>query len=170
MPLTKARWCTSSTPRTARVHRRGIADVAGDEFDVAFDLLQAPRRAARIVVEHAHGVAVLHQRLDQRGADEAAAAGDQNANSRPLLHDVRLGIEPAAAVVCTAGGVEQGLDTIAFGKAGRPRAGRFDRIEEGGREARDRCDPAVGGKCAVHGIVDLDRGQRRGRAPCHGSV
>ena len=39
------------------IDRRGIADVAVHELDVALDLGQPPRRAARIVVEHAHGVA-----------------------------------------------------------------------------------------------------------------
>ena len=58
-------------------HHGGIADIAADEFDVAFDLPQAARRAARIVVQHPHGVAFFHQRLDERRTDEAAAAGDQ---------------------------------------------------------------------------------------------
>ena len=41
------------------LHRVGIADIAGDELDVAFDLGEPPRRAARIVVEHAHRAAIL---------------------------------------------------------------------------------------------------------------
>ena len=45
-------------PRTAACDRCGIADVAGDEFDVVLDLVEPPRRAARIVVEHAHAHAV----------------------------------------------------------------------------------------------------------------
>ena len=34
--------------------RGGIANVAGDELDVLRDVGEPPRRAARIVVEHAH--------------------------------------------------------------------------------------------------------------------
>ena len=40
------------------IDRGGVADVAADELDVVLDLLQPPQRAARIVVEHAHRVAV----------------------------------------------------------------------------------------------------------------
>ena len=47
--------------------------IAADELDVVPDLFQPPRRAARIVVEHADGVAGLHQRFHQCGADEARA-------------------------------------------------------------------------------------------------
>src|SRR5262245_18650973 len=57
----------------------GIADVAADELDVAFDLGEPPQRAARIVVEHAHGLAAADERLDQRRADEARATRHQDA-------------------------------------------------------------------------------------------
>src|SRR4029450_3139370 len=57
----------------------GIADVASDEFEVAVEAGQASHRAAGIVVEYPHALAPAHQRLDQRGPDEAAAAGHQDA-------------------------------------------------------------------------------------------
>jgi hypothetical protein len=60
------------------VDRCRVADVAADELDLALDLAQTAQRAAGIIVEHAHRVAVADQRLDQSGADEAAAAGHQN--------------------------------------------------------------------------------------------
>src|SRR5260221_14544009 len=56
-----------------------VADIAADELDVVLDDFKPPRRAARIVVEHAHRMAVLDQRLDQRRADETRTAGDENA-------------------------------------------------------------------------------------------
>src|SRR5258708_39951860 len=56
-----------------------VADIAADELDVVLDGFEPPRRAARIVVEHAHRMAVLDQRLDQCRADEARTAGDENA-------------------------------------------------------------------------------------------
>jgi hypothetical protein len=59
-------------------HRVGVADVAADELDVVLNLGQPARAAARIVVEHAHARARFDQRLDQAGADEAAAAGDED--------------------------------------------------------------------------------------------
>ena len=61
------------------VDRGRVADVAADEFDVALDVGEPTQRAARIVVEHAHRLAAPHQRLDQGRADEAGAAGDQDA-------------------------------------------------------------------------------------------
>ena len=45
--------------------RGGIANIAGDEFNIFRDLCKAARAAARIVVEHAHAVTGLDQRLDQ---------------------------------------------------------------------------------------------------------
>src|SRR5215475_9570250 len=62
-----------------RVHRGRVADVAADEFDVALDLPQPAQRSAGIVVEHAHRLAHPHECLDQGRAEEAAAAGDQDA-------------------------------------------------------------------------------------------
>ena len=57
----------------------GVADIAGDEIDIRGDLLQAARVAARIVVKHPQPVSGKKERLDQTGADEAAAAGHEDA-------------------------------------------------------------------------------------------
>src|SRR5262249_42686418 len=62
-----------------RIHRGRVADVAADEFDVALDLPQPTQRSAGIVVEHAHRLARPYECLDQGRAEEAAAAGDQDA-------------------------------------------------------------------------------------------
>ena len=82
------------------VDRGGIADIACDEFDVAVDAGQAPRRAARIVVEHAHGVALAHERLHQRGADEAAAAGHQDAAGAHARSSAAWAISIQRPVAC----------------------------------------------------------------------
>ena len=76
------------------IDRGRIADVAADELDVAFDLAQPAQSSAGIVVEHAHGLALAHERLDQTRTEEAAAAGDQNAprahsSARPSLSVAR---------------------------------------------------------------------------------
>ena len=57
----------------------GIADIAGDEVDVVFDLDEPARMTARVVVENAHGRARAQQRLDQSRAEEARSAGDEDA-------------------------------------------------------------------------------------------
>src|SRR5262249_21117063 len=62
-----------------RVDRGRVANVAADEFDVALDLPQPAQSSAGIVVEHAHRLALAHECLDQRRAEEAAAARDQDA-------------------------------------------------------------------------------------------
>jgi hypothetical protein len=62
-----------------RVDRDRVADVSADELDVAFDLVQPAQSSTGIVVEHAHGLALAHERLDQTRTEKAAAAGDQNA-------------------------------------------------------------------------------------------
>ena len=72
----------------------GVADIAGDEIDIRGDLLQAARVAARIVVKHPQPVSGKKERLDQTGADEAAAAGHQDAataHRAPLLAGRRRG-------------------------------------------------------------------------------
>src|SRR3974390_2636639 len=61
--------------------RHGVADIAGDELDLACDSGEPARRPTRIVVKYTHLRATSHQRLYQRGADEAAAAGDKNLRS-----------------------------------------------------------------------------------------
>ena len=78
------------------VDRGRVADVAGDELDVGVDLPQPAERTAGIVVEHAHPIAVAHERLDQGGADEAAAAGHQDtpgAHGRPSPADGATSIQ-----------------------------------------------------------------------------
>src|SRR5262249_20250212 len=77
-------------------HRGRVADVAANELDLALDLGEPPRRAPGIVVEHPQRLALLQQRLDQRRADEAGAAGHQDA---PRAHvrpspPVAVGGEP----------------------------------------------------------------------------
>ena len=59
------------------------------------DLPQPAQGAAGIIVEHAHGVAVAHERLDQSGADEAAAAGHQDT---PGAHERHSPVEGATAI------------------------------------------------------------------------
>ena len=66
-------------PRRRGGDRFGIADIAGDEIDIGGDLFEAARVAARIVVKHPQPVSGKKERLDQTGADEAAAAGHQDA-------------------------------------------------------------------------------------------
>ena len=58
--------------------RGGVANVSGDEFYVLLNFGQPAWRAARIIVEHAHAMAGVHQGFHKSGADEAAAAGDEN--------------------------------------------------------------------------------------------
>jgi hypothetical protein len=77
------------------VDRGQVANVAGDELDVGLDLPQPAQGAAGIIVEHAHGVAVAHERLDQSGADEAAAAGHQDT---PGAHERHSPVEGATAI------------------------------------------------------------------------
>jgi hypothetical protein len=55
-----------SRHRRQRLHRLGagegprrIADIAADELDILLDVLQPARRATRIVIEHAHGMALF---------------------------------------------------------------------------------------------------------------
>jgi len=62
--------------RRAR-HRGGISDVGLDHLESAGDVAQPPRRAARVVVEHAHCAALAQQALDNRRADEPGSAGDE---------------------------------------------------------------------------------------------
>ena len=83
-------------PRMAASTAAGVADVAGDELDVGSTSRSRRERAAGIVVEHAHPIAVAHQRLDQGGADEAAAAGHQDtsrAHGRPSPADGATSIQ-----------------------------------------------------------------------------
>ncbi len=77
------------------VDRGRVANVAGDELDVGLDLPQPAQSAAGIIVEHAHRVAVAHERLDQSGADEAAAAGHQDTPGAQERHSP---IEGATAI------------------------------------------------------------------------
>ena len=108
-------------PFARPLDRGGVANVAGDEFDVVCNIGEPARMPARIVVEHAHAAARAQQRLHQAGADEAAAAGDEDAGaheaaSRPIS-------APAVAIQAplrlrTPRGVDQLLGAIAFGKSG----------------------------------------------------
>ena len=43
----------------------GITDIASDEFDIRRDLRESARASARIVIEHAHAMTGLNQRLDE---------------------------------------------------------------------------------------------------------
>jgi hypothetical protein len=43
----------------------GIADIAVDEFDILCDLCEPARASARIIIEHAHLMAGLNERLDE---------------------------------------------------------------------------------------------------------
>src|SRR5690348_17265635 len=67
--------------------RGGVANIAGDELNALFNSSQPPWRAARVVVEHAHLMAGTHECGHESGADEAAAAGDEDATHgrAPLL-------------------------------------------------------------------------------------
>ena len=52
--------------------RRRVANVAGDEFDVFFDFVQPARTAPRELSSSTRTLwPAAHQRLHQRGADEA---------------------------------------------------------------------------------------------------
>ena len=120
-------------PCAALFDRGGVANVAGDEFDVFFDVGEPARAAARIVVEHAHLSSGAHQRLHQAGADEAAAAGDEDlvaAHGALPAQVIGGDVDPFALVVRAARGVDQPLHAIAFGKAGRGRAAAFDGVEK----------------------------------------
>src|SRR5262245_34885713 len=70
-------------PLDAAHHGSRIADIAVDELDVVLDLAQPAQGPAGIIVEDAYRFALTHKRLDQGGAEKAAAAGDQNA---PCAH------------------------------------------------------------------------------------
>ena len=62
-----------------RVHALVRAEVALDDLDVPSELREVRPAAGREVVEHADVVAALEQRLDEVRADEAGAAGDEDA-------------------------------------------------------------------------------------------
>ncbi len=124
------------------------------------------RTAARIVVEHPHAAAGAQQGLHQAGADEAAAAGDEDAG---VAHAAlswpasSLGkVDPGALAVRAPGGVHQPLHAIAFGKSGRGRAAAFDGVEKAFGQPRHRCDAAVG-ILRVDRIADGDAFERRRR-------
>jgi hypothetical protein len=67
-----------------------IADIAVDELDVALDLAQPTQGAAGIIIEDPHRFALSHERPYQSRAEEAAAAGDQNAPPAHRLTFPRL--------------------------------------------------------------------------------
>ena len=118
----------------------------------------------RIVVKHANGIPLVEERLYERGADKATAAGDENRAHAVLSLDFGADINPVAGVVCTAGGIEQDLNAKAFGK---PRSGALaalDKIEEAACEAGDWRDSPVVGETAIQGIVDFYPRQCRGPA------
>jgi hypothetical protein len=58
-------------------HRRGVAQVAADEFDGRFQPGEVFETAGGEIVEHAHARAEFHEAPDEVGADEAGAAGDE---------------------------------------------------------------------------------------------
>ena len=55
------------------------AEVALDDLDLTTERSEVGPAAGREVVEHADVVASLEERLDEIGADEAGAAGDEDA-------------------------------------------------------------------------------------------
>ena len=125
---------------------------------------EPPRRAARIVVEHAHGMAVRDQRLHQRRADEAAAAGDEDART---AHAGCLAAQCRSAAPCYASGARHRAapahDSLRQSPASPAGAVRSRR--ESGGQPRHRRNAAVRGKLPVERIVlDRDGRERRGRA------
>ena len=56
----------------------GVANIASDEFYALFNFGQPAWRAARIIVEHAHMMVGADEGFHKSGADEAAAASDEN--------------------------------------------------------------------------------------------
>ena len=115
---------------------RGCTTVSASRMSPAMNSMsfstsgEPPRRAARIVVEHAHRVAVAHQRLHQRRADEAGAAGDQDARSSCGTPTKRpIGHASGAPHRCRY------LHAIALGETGRGRLPLLDRVEETARRA-----------------------------------
>ena len=71
------RWKTISAPRIGVVHALVAPQLALDDLDV--EAVEVLAVAGREVVEHAHLVAALEQRAHEVRADEAAAAGDEDA-------------------------------------------------------------------------------------------
>src|SRR6202011_1706947 len=56
----------------------GIANITGDELDFVRPLAEPSWRAARVIIEHAHGMSVPEQCLDQSGSDEPAPTSHKN--------------------------------------------------------------------------------------------
>jgi hypothetical protein len=56
----------------------GVGNVALDEFDVVLHAVQVGQLAGRKVIEHAHSIAPLRERMNEVRADEARSTGDQN--------------------------------------------------------------------------------------------
>ena len=140
------------------MHSRRIANITRDEFDVLGNVAEPARTAARIVIEHAHPIARADQLLHQSGADEAAAAGDQDAglaHGAPPWRDVFGGnIDPSALHVRTLRGVHQLLHATALGKPWRRGAAAFDGVEKFLGEPRHRRNAAVG----ILRVVRIDHG------------
>jgi hypothetical protein len=61
------------------VHSLVAAQLALDDLEFLDDVGEVPSVAGGEVVEHAHGVALLEQSPREVRADEAAAAGDEDA-------------------------------------------------------------------------------------------
>ena len=86
-PTIAAWWQTWSTPSSTRSTVAGVAHVALDELGARVEVGRravAPRQRVE-EVEHAHVVAELEQLVDDVRADEAGAAGDQDAHRRGML-------------------------------------------------------------------------------------
>src|SRR5690348_8361736 len=64
--------------------------------------------------------------------------------SEQLFRGGRLDFEPAAEIIGTPGGIEQGLNAQALGEADRRRLSERDAVEKCRRHPRYRRDAAVG--------------------------
>ena len=69
-----ARWNAPSTPSDRGAHGVRIGDVG---LDQRYAGGQVVTRSGGQVVEHAHGIAALHERVAQVRTDEASAAGNE---------------------------------------------------------------------------------------------
>ena len=107
-------------------------------------------------------MAGVHQRFHKTGADEAAAAGDENLAHAcaPFFDRRRRDVDPGALLVRAPRRIDQLLHAVAFGKARRGVAAVLDGIEEEPGQPRHRRDAAVG-IFRVGRIVDRDAFQRR---------
>src|SRR5215211_4555903 len=69
-------------PDEGAVHRLPVAQVAHDQLGVGPQVARPSARVSELVevVEHAHALSTLEQRIHEMGADEAGASGDEDAH------------------------------------------------------------------------------------------